>query len=297
QTLNAGGVERAGSAPSLAVADLGGVGPSRHPVGAVEDAHVSTETAPFTRHVECADCHNVHETTSTVAAAPDAYGRILGTWGATASLVDAQPIASEYELCYKCHSAYQNEAGLEGAADISADFDAGNTSVHAVEQAVATTINLGTFVDDGAVWNNDSVLYCIDCHSIAGATLPVAGPHTSSEAPILKSPYLGVLPSDSDLLCYDCHEYSTYFDVTSLEDTGTAASWFYNATAGALHGLHVRDHGFGCASCHASHGSVVNEALVRDAIDFERDLIGGSCIGPCHPSPDLGITPGITYTR
>jgi predicted CXXCH cytochrome family protein len=294
QTLNAGGVERAGSAPSLAVADLGGVGPSRHPVGAVEDAHVSTETAPFTRHVECADCHNVHETTATPVAAPgagpDAYGRILGTWGATAALADAQPIASEYELCYKCHSAYQNEAGLEGSTDVSADFDAGNTSVHAVEQAVATTINLGTFVDDGAVWDNDSVLYCIDCHSIAGATPPVAGPHTSSEAPILKSPYLGVLPSDVDLLCYDCHEREVYY--TGSEDTTSATgSFFWDADAGALHSLHVADQGFGCASCHASHGSVVNESLVRDAIIFARDVDGGSCIGPCH------LAPGVEYVR
>ena len=291
--LLAGGVERAGAAPALAIADLGGVGPSRHPVGAVEDAHVSTETAPFPRHVECSDCHNSHEATSTVSAAPDAYGRILGTFGATAALLDAQPIASEYELCYKCHSAYQDADGLEGAVDVSDSFDAANASVHAVEQSVTTTINAGTFVDS---WDNDSVLYCIDCHSIAGATPPVAGPHTSSEAPILKSPYLGVLPSDADLLCYDCHEREVYY--TGSEDTTSATgSFFWDADAGALHSLHVADQGFGCVSCHASHGSVVNEALVRDAIDFERDLTGGSCIGPCHPSPDLGITPGITYAR
>jgi predicted CXXCH cytochrome family protein len=141
------------------------------------------------------------------------------------------------------------------------------------------------------------VLYCIDCHSVAGEDPAVAGPHTSNEAPILKSPYLGALPSDADALCYDCHKYTTYYDLTSLEDTGTAASWFYDATAGPLHGLHVRDHGFGCASCHASHGSPVNERLVRDTVTFEVTADGGSCIGPCHVSPDGGTTPGVTYTR
>ncbi len=163
ETLYAGGVERAGAAPTLAVADLGGVGPSRHPVGAREDAHAVDETAPVIRHVECVDCHNSHETTSTVGIAPAAYGRILGTNGATAALVAAEPVTNEYELCYKCHSAYQNPAGLEGSSDISALFDAGNASMHAVEVAQTTAINVETF--EGS-WDEDSVLYCIrlSCH-------------------------------------------------------------------------------------------------------------------------------------
>jgi hypothetical protein len=284
-TLRAGGVERGGTAPVLPVTDLGGVGPSRHPAGAVADTHVSTETAPFVRHVECADCHNAHEATSTVGVAPAAYGRILGTYGATAALADAQPIASEYELCYKCHSAYQDADGLEGSADVSADFDAANASVHAVEQSVATTINAGTFVDS---WDNDSVLYCIDCHSIAGATPAVSGPHTSAEAPILKLPYLGVVPGDEDLLCYGCHKRTVYF--TGTEDTTiTTGSFFWDASAGALHTLHVEDHGFGGASCHVSHGSPTNERLIRDAIIYDADA--RTCTGPCHPAPGIAYTP------
>ena len=287
QTLRAGGVERAGAAPALVIADLGGVGPSRHPAGAVADTHVSTETAPFVRHVECADCHNAHEATSTVAAAPAAYGRILGTFGATAAHAPAEPIAREYELCYACHSAYQDAAGLEGSADISADFAVTNASVHAVEQSVATTINAGTFVGD---WDNDSVLYCIDCHAVAGSTPAVAGPHASSEAPILKSPYLGTVPFQDAMLCYDCHKYEVYYEA-SQDTTSATGSFFWDADAGALHALHVRDGGFGCASCHASHGSPDNEALVRDAIDFERVGAGGTCIGPCP------LTPGVVYER
>ena len=296
QTLRAGGVERAGAPPALAVADLGGVGLSRHPAGAVGDTHVSTETAPFVRHVECADCHNAHEATSTVAAAPAAYGRIFGTFGASvthtgpgdaSAYADAQPVGAEYELCYKCHSAYQDGTGLEGSADIAADFNAENASVHAVEEPVATTVNAETFVGD---WDNDSVLYCIDCHAIADPTPPAAGPHASAEAPILRLPYLGTVPSDSALLCYDCHKRTVYY--TGSEDTTSASgSFFWDAEAGALHTLHVRDGGFGCASCHASHGSPDNEALVRGAIDFARVGAGGTCVGPCHP------TPGVAYER
>ena len=302
ETLHIGGVERAGTAPYLAVGDLGGVGPSRHPVGAIEDAHVSDEAAPFVRHVECADCHNSHEATSTVGVAPAAYGLILGTYGTAVTnsgpgdavtYGDAQPVSYEYELCLTCHSAYQDAAGLEGAADIGAQVNAENASVHAVQAAVSIPAQDDSFE---AGWSGTSVLYCIDCHSVAGESPAVAGPHASSEAPILKSPYLGVLPDNADALCYDCHKYTTYYDLTSLEDTGTAASWFYDAAAGPLHGLHVRDHGFGCVACHASHGSPVNERLVRDAVTFEVTVGGGSCIGPCHPSPD-GTAPGVTYTR
>ena len=284
RTLRAGGVERAGTAPWLAVADLGGLGPSRHPVGAVTDAHVSTETVLALRHVECADCHNAHEATSTVAAAPAAYGLIRGTFGATAAHTPAEPITAEYELCYKCHSAYQTADALEGARDISADFAVGNASVHAVEQSVATTVNAQTFVTG---WGNSSVLYCIDCHSVAGDTPAVAGPHTSAEAPILKLPYLGVAPGDEDLLCYGCHKRTVYF--TGSEDTTvTTGSFFWDADAGALHTLHVNTHGFGCASCHVSHGSPTNERLIRDAIAYDADA--RTCTGPCHPAP------GITYT-
>lgn len=299
-TLGAGGVERAGSAPSLALADLGGVGPSRHPSGVVADAHAVNESAPLTRHVECADCHDPHEATSTVAAAPDVYGRILGTYGtsvtntgpgASVTYADAKPVASEYQLCLKCHSAYTGTTGLEGSADIGAEVNAANASVHAIEEpptVTATSPRSGSFV---APWDNDTTLYCIDCHTAAGVPA-VDGPHASSEAPILASPYLGVTPSSPAGLCYDCHKYETYFDtLPSVDDTGTAASWFYDAADGPLHGLHVRDHGFGCASCHDSHGSPTNASLVRGpAIAFAPNAAGGSCTGPCHPG-------GVTYTR
>lgn len=295
-TLRAGGVERAGAAPALVVADLGGIGPSRHPVGAVEGAHDSTETPPFRRHVECADCHNAHEATSTVAAAPAVYGRLRGAFGVaithtgsggSVSYGPAWPVSYEYEVCLTCHSSYVGTAGLEGAQDVLREVNKNNPSVHAIEAPAPVVAQPGTFVSP---WSPDSVLYCIDCHTSSDAAPDaVAGPHVSAEAPILARPYVGVLPSDDALLCYSCHKRSVYY--TGADDAGASASWFSDAVAGALHGLHVREHGFGCASCHASHGSTENERLVRDAIAFTPTADGGTCVGPCHPSP------GVTYTR
>lgn len=282
ETLFVGGVERAGAAPTIAVADLGGVGPSRHPVGAVADAHAVDEAAPAVRHVECVDCHNSHEATSTVGVAPAAYGRILGTNGATAALADAKPITDEFELCYKCHSAYQNAAGLEGSTDISALFDSGNASMHAVEAAQTTAIDSGTFE---GTWTQDSVLYCIDCHATAEASPAVAGPHTSAEAPILRSPYLGVAPSNPDGLCYDCHKYSVYY-------SGGAGSAFVDGTLGELHERHVKDQGFGCATCHASHGAPDNERLIRGPVAYiDYNAATRTCVGACHPAPGKTYTP------
>ncbi|MRS12777.1 MAG: hypothetical protein EG823_06870 [Actinobacteria bacterium] len=278
--LAAGGVERAGTAPSLALADFGGVGPSRHPVAAVPDAHVAAEVAPFVRHVDCADCHNSHEATSTAGIAPAAYGLIRGTSGATAALAGVRPVNNEYELCYKCHSAYQNPAGLEGAADVSAQFDTANVSFHAVEAAATTAINVGTFV---APWTQASRLYCIDCHSIAGAAPAVAGPHTSAEAPILRLPYLGARPSNSDGLCYGCHKYSVYF--TGADDTVAATgSGFRDAVAGPLHELHSETHGFGCATCHVSHGSPTRQRLIASGDITAYSHATHTCTSTCHPA-------------
>jgi predicted CXXCH cytochrome family protein len=302
QMLTLGGVERAGTPPALAVTDVGAVGPSRHPAGAIPDAHSADEAAPLLRHVECADCHDAHEATSTPtfasAVAPAAYGRLLGVFGVSVTNIGPgtsitygtrQPVLAEWEVCLKCHSAYSGAAGLEGGRDIASEVNTRNVSVHAVQESVTTSANSGSFT---LGWDNDSVLYCVDCHDTASVTLgAVRGPHVSTEAPILKRPYRAALPGDSGMLCYACHKYSTYFDATGVADTGAAASWFRDAADGPLHGLHVRDQGFACASCHTSHGSPTKDRLIREGITFSVDSVGGSCIGPCHPAP------GVSYVR
>ncbi len=286
-TFSGGGVERAGTPPALAVTDLGMVGYSRHPVSAVADAHNSTETPPFVnRHVECVDCHEVHEATSTVAVAPLVYGRLKGTYGAAVTntgsgtsitYANAQPVTNEFDVCFKCHSAYSD---LEGARDIAAEVNPLNTSVHAIEQAGAAVAQNGSFTGG---WTNSSTLYCKDCHGSADPSSPV-GTHSSKQAPILLKPYLGVSPSDSGMLCYSCHKYSVYY--TSADDTGTTGSYFYDSagTVPELHGLHVRVHGFGCASCHVSHGSPTEARLIRDDIGFVMPdgAADGSCTNACH---------------
>ncbi len=292
----AGGVEYAGSAPSLAVADLGAIGASSHPVDAGDASHSSTETAGFARHVTCSDCHNSHEATSTptVAAsnAPAVYGLVKGVFGVTTTPLT--PVQREYEACFKCHSAYSD---LEGGRDVALEVDPGNDSVHAIVEPGSATAQPDTF-ENG--WSRDSVLYCVDCHGNADpAAGAVAGPHASSAAPLLKKPNVGISPQDTDvretLMCYACHKEGVY--LTGSQDAGSAASWFGGTAANAqLHNKHVAVQGFSCGACHVSHGSATQLHLLRPAVGYSPTLdgggtaIGGSCTNACHVADPLTRT-------
>lgn len=289
QTLPLGGTERAGAVP-LAVGDLGALGASRHPIGAVAGSHNSTETAPFARHVECADCHDPHEATSTVAAAPAVYGALKGVFGVTVtntgagaaiSYVQAQPVANEYEVCFKCHSGY---GGWPSVRDIASEVNTQNASVHAVEESRPASAPASTFE---AGWAADSVLYCSDCHGTADATVP-SGLHLSVAAPLLKRPLSGVAVGDAGMLCYACHKRSVYY--TGVDDTGSA-SLFYDVTAGALHAKHTLGAGLACSACHVSHGSPTEPRLARADVGMTLSAGGGSCTDACHPAP------GVAYSR
>jgi hypothetical protein len=174
---------------------------------------------------------------------------------------------------------------LDGSRDIGAEVDAGNASVHAIVEAGSATAQLGTYVNG---WSNASILYCADCHGNADqAAGAVAGPHASSAAPLLKAPYVGTLPGDTALLCYECHKREVYY--TGVEDTSTAASWFGGATVATekLHNKHVAVQGFSCAACHVSHGSTTELHLLRAGVGYAPTLdggvtVGGTCTNDCH---------------
>lgn len=295
-----------GAAPSVIVANLGPLGPSRHPIDAGEHAHVSTETVPVEdRHVTCADCHNVHETTATVAAAaPAGYGAIKGSRGTAVtntgpgsaySLTEKSGVDYEYELCLKCHAS---PAAVAGKRDIAAEVNPLNASTHAV-QAPSTTasvpvdtfaaVSANTFVNNIASWTKDSVLYCIDCHTVADPSRP-DGPHIGTGSSLLRKPYFGTLPTDSDLLCYLCHERAVY-----TGSSVTAESLFLHAPSSGnndLHGLHVAQGGFSCRTCHVSHGSATRAHLQNDQNLYEHTEYGGACTNACHEGSRR-----VAYTR
>lgn len=303
--LSASGAESAGpgtySSAWIAVGQLGDLGPSRHEAGAVASAHVSTESALFTpRHVDCVDCHNVHESTATPAAAPLAYGQIRGTWGVSVlnaplgsiTLTEKQGVDREYELCFKCHSSWSPSVA---SRDIASEFDTRLASVHAIEATQsASQATAGSFSTATPAWSNDSVLYCVDCHNNSVAAQP-DGPHTSAFAPIVNQPFVGVGSANATQLCYRCHRPEVYLTAT-LDGPANpgSTSLFYDADIvahPALHSFHVQNREIGCEGCHASHGAP-REHLMRADVGWVHGANGGTCTNGCH-------TGGVahTYTR
>lgn len=289
--LFAGGTEFSGQPPALVFAQLGDVGPTRHPVdAAAAGSHISTETvtAARPRHVGCADCHNSHEATSTAASAPRAYGRILGAWGVAVTNTGADGaystaqlagVVNEYELCFKCHSAKGSVALGEGR-DVASEVNTRNPGAHAVESS-ATTAQLAGAVTYVGGWAGNSVLYCTSCHGRSRSTV-TSGLHESTQTPLLKWPYLGSLPSDTGQLCYRCHNQAVYY--TGASDGAGASRFYRQPPTTKEHYRHVQMRGVGCQGCHVSHGSATTPHLLRSDVGW-APLTGldiGQCTNPCH---------------
>jgi len=298
EKLIGGGTELAGAAPSLALADLGPVFPSRHPIDEAAAAHVSTETAPFGRHVTCSDCHNSHEATQTAAVAPLVSGQMRGAWGVAVTYSGGVPAfgaparaTNGYEICFKCHSSY---TALGGRPDDAAQFAPTNASLHSVSAASTSTVPADTFVTATPAWTSASILNCTDCHGDSSGGTDVQKReqlHESPSAPILKSPYLGADPVNPGLLCYGCHKYTVY--ESGADDAGSSSSLFQSSGGAKLHSIHVAapsagGHGLSCSACHVTHGSVTEPHLLRGDIGFTPDLVlphAGTCSNACHTSP------------
>ena len=292
--------------PSIVVADLGPLGESRHPVGSVPDTHVSTETGVVTqleRHVECGDCHNVHEATSTVAAAPAVPGPLKGAWGVevenapagSITLTEREGVLYEYEVCLKCHSPWTD---LAPGRDIASEVDTRNASVHAIEaSSTVAEATAGSFTTSTPQWSNDSILYCADCHANQDPAEP-KGPHSSEDAPILVAPYWGAYNNTNSNLCYRCHKYEVYY-LGDQDRSSTTWSLFRDDDGDdmdRLHWWHVRRLDRGCDMCHVSHGSTTVEHLIRGDIGYSHATDGGSCNNECHdPGAPAGTT--RTYTQ
>jgi hypothetical protein len=136
-----------------------------------------------------------------------------------------------------------------------------------------------------APWNNQvgaNTMYCSDCHgSNTGATTVIPsngdngnpwGPHGSANDFILKGNWTDTTGSDANLLCFKCHNKSTY---TSRNDTGRTTGFYDNSTGkGNLHNYHVDRIGkeLRCTWCHVAvpHGWK-NKALLVNLNDVGEE--------------------------
>jgi len=250
------------------------------------------------RHVECADCHNVHALTD---AGTHAVGtneasemlkrvsRVEVSYGAASAVPPTftpraadytSEVRYEYEICFKCHSywAYGNNPPASTAGglqtDPSVEFNPRNKSYHPVVDVHPTPNpfayrNLDT--TQGYAWNTagPNRMYCSDCHRSELTTDP-AGPHGSTNKYILAAPSSGTI----DDLCYKCHRQDVYRDGFS---SGGIGSGFRE------HKKHVRDKNTHCRDCHGGSGL----GAVHGSDTYPR-LIGGSKIQSFTPAPGVG---------
>ena len=261
---------------------------SVHPITLTGGAHDPAED-PINppRHITCVDCHNPHAAKAAAASPPFASGSLAGVKGVSSAGTVAQPLAREYELCYRCHA----DSVARGASLVSREspvtntrleFTAANTSFHPVE-TIGKNPNVPSLI--GPLLTS-SLMYCTDCHNNnrgpgAGGVGP-KGPHGSIYAPILErqlilADFTPETPANYDL-CYKCHSRESILSDQSFPS----------------HRRHVVDAQTSCATCHDPHGVQTRTHLINfnrqyvtpssnGRIDFvDLGLFRGNCSLTCH---------------
>lgn len=289
--LKVGGVEAAGRNAHVVAVDLGAIGPSRHTVGQAPGAHESTESAMDTRHVECSDCHNSHLAKSASADTSSMPGALIGAQGVIATNIDSRTVSlaskretatAEYEVCFSCHSRWASA----DVRSIASEINTLGASFHPIEGEARADNSLGEVLVNGA--QPGDTLTCSSCHGRSSASTP-AGPHRSTNFPLLKKPQVAIAADSTSGLCVTCHEPAVY--VSGLGEVhGVKQSGFYNTadTPSRLHSYHA-SLGMACGSCHESHGNPRQKHLLRDEVKWTETVgsgqpIGGSCVSGCHMS-------------
>ena len=274
--------------------------PYRHPLGtAASPAQASlrsmevagTAGLPAQPASGCSACHNPHVEGGGLAQrrAPAAPPSLQGVARVrvTSSAPGAEPStiavpaddstpAAEYEVCLACHARTGSRpAGATARLSVAAQLNPGNASFHPVmAQGRATGIDRAAFAPG---WSADRQVYCSDCHSGDGGQ--VRGPHGSSYEHILKkrNPTVRGEKMLATDLCFDCHAFKTYGDPAG----GSAV----DLSRFPGHASHVA-RGDGCFTCHESHGSATQPALIAlrtpGMLSYQPDMQGGTCTVTCH---------------
>jgi len=222
---------------------------SAHRVDLYTGIHAPNEDAslPMEKHVACGDCHDPHQVTDLKANAPDASGLLRGVSGIGSNGGIVQNVASEYEVCYKCHGQYpitdppvtrqilENDKRLQFALD--------SPSFHPIEGMGVNPLVPSLLPG----YTEQSIIYCTDCHANdtgpGAAGSGPAGPHGSRYQYLLEREYNlidGITRSDFApyALCYKCHNSDSILNNESFPE----------------HARHIRDEGTACSTCHDPHG-------------------------------------------
>ena len=286
----------------------------KHPTASYSGKHSTSENgtpanfaSPNNRHAECEDCHNPHYAKRDSAAPlpPNASNRIVGVnrvkvINGPAGIAPTYNYRApndtsffyEYEICFKCHSSWTTQPA--GQSDMALLFNGNNPSYHPVEaQGKNRNINSNAFVNN---WTWDKLTYCTDCHTSDDTT--VRGPHGSANRYLLKKSYAASPTSrtmSSNEMCFDCHRYDTYTN-NSASNTIKGYSRFNPPNITQGHTYHVGNKMYSCYTCHQSHGSTNQPALIATGRvstpkinGYTQTSTGGTCSPTCHGSKSYTI--------
>jgi predicted CXXCH cytochrome family protein len=198
------------------------------------------------KHVECADCHNAHQSNPAPSSgAPYVSGATAGVSGIDLSGQAIKYSQYQYEICNKCHGDNHVTTSFPITRQIDQlntrlEFDPASASFHPVA-AAGVNPNVPSLL---APYTASSRVLCTDCHNNDSATGP-KGPHGSMNAFLLARNYS---TADNTMespwtyeLCYSCHSRASIL-----------ADQSFKGPVG--HGKHVVDKNTPCSACHDAHG-------------------------------------------
>ncbi len=219
---------------------------------------------PGTRSVECDDCHNPHAAKSPAhtysTTATSTRNQIsnplikasgiqfnyagLGNFAAPTSgnftfVPSTTGATYEYQICFKCHSSYNNWQGAGGPprgissngtavnpleTDVAQEFNPNNKSGHPVVTGLDNYPN-STVISGKkgllaaalkAPWNTSigqQTMMCSDCHNTDAGSLAAQGPHGSAVQFMLRTPNSAnwpnvTLSTFNTSWCANCHNNS-----------------------------------------------------------------------------------------
>ena len=267
---------------------------SSHPIGNRTGTHDPTESAVVSaRHVECVDCHNPHAAKATGTPA----GPLTGVRGVNRSNSEVNPIAHEYELCFRCHG----DSNGKPTAPTQRVFN--NTNVRQEFNNTGSSVSFHPVVGVGRNNNvpsligglsTNSMIKCTDCHSNDNLNGP-KGPHGSNNPYLLERQYLTQDPTNESssayAMCYKCHSRNSIlgnqtFSRHNFHITGTGAGM----GGGGMGGGNLSTP---CNVCHDPHASGFDKLINFDTSVVSQSSSGrreynstgtnaGECYLSCH---------------
>ena len=262
----------------------------------------------------CNGCHDPHG---------KERGRLRATaFDARGQLVERKP-QFVAEVCFGCHAGSEAAPLTHGSSDVGQLFSRGISSGHSLGATAASRPELPSLRTSAFQGKVD----CISCHDNPDPT-GARGPHASSFSSLLKAGFgrekdLARLGTRANDLCYLCHDRQSiaanqsfaYHNqhMTGFTQSGSGASKRAAssglAEAAAILGVRSAKDlrpgrggaylpGYGepstCATCHVSHGSMRQAALIEfdravvspssmGSVSFQRSGLGhGTCTLTCH---------------